>query len=201
MRDSPISWFRGLRLLRRPALVRRLGEIWRDEEEIAEIRRRYPGVRIDSTCQFDGWREGELFLGPGSQVCRGTTIVFGDLRNGYGAIHIGKGTFVGSYNNLRCAAGTRLQIGEDCLISQFCNLIAANHRFPKDRRIKTLACEPEGAGVTLGDDVWLGAGTTVLPGAHIATGAVIGAGSVVTRSVPEYEIWAGAPARRVGERT
>jgi acetyltransferase-like isoleucine patch superfamily enzyme len=55
--------------------------------------------------------------------------------------------------------------------------------------------------VVLEDDVWLGAGVVVTPGVTIARGAVVGANAVVTKDVPEYEIWAGVPARRIGERT
>ena len=54
--------------------------------------------------------------------------------------------------------------------------------------------------VTIGDDVWLGAGAILLPGTIVADGAVIGAGSVVIDSIGQYEIWAGNPARKIGER-
>ena len=53
---------------------------------------------------------------------------------------------------------------------------------------------------TIGNDVWLGARVIVKSGIHIGNGAVIGAGSIVTKDVPAYEIWAGNPAKRIRER-
>lgn len=50
-------------------------------------------------------------------------------------------------------------------------------------------------GVTIGHDVWIGAGSKIMSGVTIGTGAVIGAGSVVSRDVGPYEIWAGNPAQ------
>ncbi|WP_419343126.1 alpha/beta fold hydrolase [Achromobacter sp. PD1] len=50
-------------------------------------------------------------------------------------------------------------------------------------------------GVTIGHDVWIGAGAKIMSGVTIGTGAVIGAGSVVSRDVGSYEIWAGNPAQ------
>lgn len=52
----------------------------------------------------------------------------------------------------------------------------------------------------VGNDVWIGAGATVLRGVTIGDGAVIGAGSVVTKSVPPYAIVAGNPARLIKYR-
>lgn len=52
----------------------------------------------------------------------------------------------------------------------------------------------------IGNDVWLGIRTIVLGGVTIADGAVIGAGSVVTKDVGPYEIWAGNPARFIRKR-
>lgn len=50
------------------------------------------------------------------------------------------------------------------------------------------------------DDVWMGMGCYVKAGVRIGRGAVLGMGSVVTRDVPQYEIWAGNPARKIRDR-
>jgi serine O-acetyltransferase len=68
--------------------------------------------------------------------------------------------------------------------------------------------EPEVPGdhplIVVGDDVWLGVGAVVLATAAkpvtIGRGTVVGANAVLTRSTGEWEIWAGAPARRIGSR-
>jgi hypothetical protein len=54
--------------------------------------------------------------------------------------------------------------------------------------------------VTVGHDVWIGHGATVMPRVTVGTGAVIGAGSVVTKDVPPYTIVAGVPARPIRRR-
>ena len=53
------------------------------------------------------------------------------------------------------------------------------------------------APITLGDHVFLGNRTTILPGITVGSNAIVGAGSVVTRDIPEGEVWAGNPARRI----
>ena len=55
-------------------------------------------------------------------------------------------------------------------------------------------------GITLGDDVWIGANAVVLPGVTIGTGSVIAAGAVVREDVPPFAVVAGAPARVVSWR-
>jgi virginiamycin A acetyltransferase len=54
--------------------------------------------------------------------------------------------------------------------------------------------------VTIGNDVWIGAGATILGGVNIGDGAIIGAGSVVTKNVDPYSIVAGTPAKFIGQR-
>ncbi len=56
-------------------------------------------------------------------------------------------------------------------------------------------------GLTIGEDAWIGAGVTILPKvSRIGKGAIIGAGSVVTKDVEDYAIVAGNPARQIGQR-
>ena len=54
--------------------------------------------------------------------------------------------------------------------------------------------------VDIGHDVWVGDGATIMPGRSIGVGAVIGANAVVTKAVRPYEIVAGVPARKIGQR-
>jgi acetyltransferase-like isoleucine patch superfamily enzyme len=201
MIDRLLTFFRGLRLLRHPPLVRRLGEMQAAISEIEEIRRHNPGAIVSSETIIDGWREGTLLLAPASQVERGTILNLGDAHNGYGTLVVGARTWIGQYNNVRLAGGATIRIGEGCLISQFCTIVGANHEIARSVKIAEAPSAQEPRDVTIGDDVWLGAGTIVLPGVTIGNGAVIGAGSVVTRSVAPYEICAGNPARKIGERS
>lgn len=54
--------------------------------------------------------------------------------------------------------------------------------------------------ITVGDDVWIGTRCIILPGVAIGKGVIVGAGSVVTKSVPDYVVVAGNPARIVKRR-
>ena len=53
--------------------------------------------------------------------------------------------------------------------------------------------------IRVGDDAWLGAGSIILPGVSIGTGAIVGAGAVVTKDVPDWALVAGIPARIMGD--
>ena len=55
-------------------------------------------------------------------------------------------------------------------------------------------------GIVIGNDVWGGAGCQVMRGVTVGDGAILGAGSVVTHNVGPYEIWAGVPAKKIGQR-
>ncbi len=62
------------------------------------------------------------------------------------------------------------------------------------------AGRPELLRTAIGDDVWIGFGATIMAGVRIGNGAIVGAGSVVTQDVPDYEIHVGIPNRCVAVR-
>jgi len=93
----------------------------------------------------------------------------------------------------------RLEVGDDCLIASGCTFVDTNHSHGHGM---SMNAQPlESAAITLGRNVWLGARCVVLKGVHIGDGAIIGAGSVLTKSVPAGETWAGVPARRIKSST
>lgn len=111
-----------------------------------------------------------------------------------GSLHIGHRTQIGSSCNIR-ACGGQIEIGKNCLIAQHVSLIAANHAFQAGAIYRDLPWNSNRHGITLGDNVWLGAGVIVLPGCRIGENAIVAAGSVVTKNIPPNEIWGNIPAR------
>lgn len=72
------------------------------------------------------------------------------------------------------------------------SLITATHETSlQSRRDNIEYAEP----ITIGDDCWLGANVTVLPGVTIGKGCTIGAGAVVQKSIPDYSVAVGVPAK------
>lgn len=87
-----------------------------------------------------------------------------------------------------------LRIGDNVSISEGCMLLTLEH----DPQSATF--ENRGGASTIGDRVFLGARSVILPGVTVGEGAVVAAGAVVTRDVPPYTIVGGVPARPIGER-
>jgi acetyltransferase-like isoleucine patch superfamily enzyme len=190
---------RTLAYLRHPECLEGLAELAAEVRLRKQVMRDHSGVVIEKDVVILGYAP-ERFAASRTRISRGTVLSFGDDATGYGRILIGSDTWIGQNNNLRASDMASITIGKDCLISQYCTLVAANHQIKIDRPIRLQPQSQEKLGVILGDDVWLGVGVTVLPGVSICSGAVIGAGSVVTKNVPENEIWAGVPAVKIGER-
>ncbi|MEM9217436.1 MAG: acyltransferase [Cyanobacteria bacterium P01_F01_bin.150] len=135
-----------------------------------------------------------VILGNGVQVDRGT-----DLKVHYaskGCITIGDNTIIGPYCFL---SGESIQIGTQCLIAPQVGIFANNHEFSDPLRY----IRQQGhsyKGIVIDDDCWIGTGAKILDGVHIGKGCVIGAGAVVSKSLPPYSIAVGIPAKIVGSR-
>ena len=116
-----------------------------------------------------------------------------------GHIEIGSNVFLNSFTVIY--SGNGVTIGNDTAIGPNCSIVPINHRFDaRDVLIKNQRFAESKGGIVIEDDVWIGAGVTILDGARIRKGAVIGAGSLVNKEVPEYSINFGVPCRTVGYR-
>ena len=91
-------------------------------------------------------------------------------------------------------------IGNDVMMGPECMIFTANHSMQRRAIPMRLQGHEKPRPVTIGNDVWIGGRVIILPGVHIGDGAVIGAGSVVTKDVPPYAIVGGNPAKVIKER-
>ena len=84
------------------------------------------------------------------------------------------------------------------MIGPGCKIICTNHALDGEERLKGLFNDKP---IIIGENVWLGANVTVLPGVTIGKNAIIGAGSVVTKDIPENVIAIGNPCKVLREVT
>jgi acetyltransferase-like isoleucine patch superfamily enzyme len=117
---------------------------------------------------------------------------------GQSSILIGDNTFIGHGTQLN--VGSELRIGNDCLIAPGCIVADAVHATDRfDIPIRDQGCDY--LPIVIEDDVWVASGAFIGPGVRIGRGAIVAAGAVVVaREIPEYEVWAGSPAKSIGSR-
>ena len=102
------------------------------------------------------------------------------------------GDFFYANHNLVITDGARVTLGDHVFIAPNCCITTAEHAIdPEQRKAGMEIAKP----VTVGNNVWIGAGTTVLAGVTIGDNTVIGAGSVVTKSLPDNVVAVGVPCR------
>ncbi len=92
----------------------------------------------------------------------------------------------------------KVKIGDNCQLAPNVSIYTAGHPVHPDSRNSLYEY---GIGVTIGDNVWIGGNTVILPGVHIGSNTVIGAGSVVTKDIPDWVIAAGNPCRVIRKIT
>jgi putative colanic acid biosynthesis acetyltransferase WcaF len=144
-----------------------------------------------SPVPFHGWRRflarsfgatigRGVHIYPGAKIWAPWNLIMGDrscLSNGVGCYNVAP-----------------IEIGEDVVISQDSYLCTATHDY-SDRTFPLLI-----APIAIESHVWVAAGTFLSPGITLHRGAVVGARSVVTASVPAWSVVAGNPARIINTR-
>ncbi len=164
-------------------------EIGRFMNEMSEEARRIT-CRLNSTyCTPDEVRAllSELF----GRTVDSSLRVFPPFYTDFGKnIKIGKNVFINACCHFQDHGG--VEIGDGCQIGHDVVFATLNHGFAPEKRQFTYP-----APIVLGKNVWVGAHATIVPGVTVGNHAIIGAGAVVTKDVPERAIVAGVPARLI----
>ena len=128
-------------------------------------------VRLGKDVYLGAWPKGELVVGNQSYIGRWTIVL----------------------------AHQSVNIGNDCRIAPGCHITDVNHGIEPGILIREQPLVSK--AVKIGDDVWIGAGSSILPGITIGNGAVVGARAVVTHDVPPNAVVLGVPAKIIRYRT
>lgn len=114
-----------------------------------------------------------------------------------GLLKIGNQVSINNNVFIGASAG-EIQIGNNVLIGPNTVIRSSNHNFKKNSLINSQ--KHLNGLIIIEDDVWIGANVVILPNVVIKKGAVIGAGSIVTKSVDEYIVVGGNPAKKISYR-
>ncbi|WP_199194180.1 CatB-related O-acetyltransferase [Pleurocapsa sp. CCALA 161] len=149
--------------------------------------------KVFSINKFAKYKKSKIFIHPDSKVGKFTTVGFGTRITGPAFIDSKKESpvSIGKY----CAIAHNLRIRTR---NHYTGYINMQHRFQRRYNFPELV-RTKGA-INIGNGVWIGDNVTILPGVEIANGAVIGAGSIVTKSIPPYSIAVGNPAKVIKKR-
>jgi acetyltransferase-like isoleucine patch superfamily enzyme len=152
------------------------------------------GVVVDDLVVLDakGTSNRGIRIGDGVFLGRGTILSCKD-----GDIVLGDHTNIGFHSEV--FSGSRVTVGHHGLFAAYTYLVGGGHEFEESEE-PVIDQKRTSVGITVGDDVWLGAGAKVLDGVTIGNRVAVGAGAVVTRDLPPGVVAAGVPARVVRER-
>ena len=150
------------------------------------------GDRVIIYQSFDG---GRVEIGDGVRLVGDIYVETGQG----GSLNIGSNTFIQPRCQFSAYVG-RIEIGCGVQIAPNCAFYPYDHGFARGKLIREQPLRTKG-GIIIDDDALLSYGVIVLSGVRIGKGAVIGAGSVVTRDVPDGAIAAGVPARVIRMRS
>ena len=124
--------------------------------------------------------------------CGANCYVEPPFRANWGGRHVHFGDGVYANFNLTCVDDADIYVGSHTMIGPNVTICTASHPLSPALREKGLQYNRP---VRIGDNVWIGAGVTILPGVTIGDRSVIGAGSLVLRDIPPDIVAVGSPAR------
>jgi acetyltransferase-like isoleucine patch superfamily enzyme len=145
------------------------------------------GSVIQQRTRMDLFPYNNFELGKGSMI-----EDFSTVNNGVGDVVIGNKTIIG----IGCTLIGPIIIGDDVMLAQNIVVSALNHGYQDvsiPPSMQKVVCKP----IEISNNVWIGANCVITAGIKIGRHSVIGAGSVVTKDIPDYSVAVGNPAKVV----
>ena len=151
-------------------------------------------VAIDDNCVLDAKGESNkgLFIGDGVFIGRNTIL---SCKNG--DIYLGDNVNMGF--NSEIFSASKVSLGKNNLIAAYCYIVGGTHRMDRID-VSPLEQTRISEGITMEDNLWLGAGVKVMDGVTIGKDSVIGTSAVVTKDIPPYSVAVGIPAKVIRNR-
>jgi acetyltransferase-like isoleucine patch superfamily enzyme len=157
------------------------------------------GLQVGENCQIENitcnW-PSKLSMGRDCEIQNEVDFRIWHPYNESSFIKLGEHVFIGHSCEFVC--NEKIVIGNNCLIASKTIFNTTGHEYKIDININSQPITNK--EIILDDDVWIGASCVILQGVTIGKGAVIAAGSVVNKSIPENEVWGGVPARFIKKR-
>jgi|SRR5882762_2613532 len=162
---------------------------------IRQLVYRLLGVKILGHCSFGSVsiprNYKSITISGGCGLDDRVTLLSVNENNVPGKILIGERTYIN--RNTIIDACNQIQIGNDCAIGPNCYITDHDHTFSASK--KPLESPLSSKPTTIQNEAWIGANVVILKGVTIGSRSIVGAGSVVTRSIPENSIAVGNPAK------
>jgi acetyltransferase-like isoleucine patch superfamily enzyme len=202
---ASISWVRAMQLIRgiflKPFLKRSAGLLFIGRR--VKVKHSYKitagkNLILEDNVSINALSEDGISIGDNVSIARDSILFCTGV-----IAHRGKGITIGDRTGISARAYLAgqggISIGNDVIMGPNVQIFSENHAFSDlDLTIKEQGVTKQ--AVAIGNNCWLGGGTTVLAGVTIGDGCVVAAGSVVTKSFPPNSVIAGVPAKLVKNR-
>ncbi len=173
---------------------------WLYFRRATEAQRRAQRAHVETLGAGRGWALGDCFISPRAHVYP-QALTLGDGCMVAAGVRIAGSLVAGAHCtfNLHASVTGTVRLGDDVRVAGGAAIVGFNHVIEDtDKPIRTQGIESK--GITIGNDVWIGANAIILDGVTIGHHVVVAAGAVVTRDVPDYAIVGGNPARALRDR-
>ncbi|WP_286218610.1 acyltransferase [Paraoerskovia sediminicola] len=175
-------------------------EVWAWDELATDAQKAEQGARL-AALRDRGHVIGQGCVVSSRAAVRAERFELGDRSYVAADAHVGGDVVVGAdcSVNVRVTVRGRVRLGRAVRIGAGTSILGFDHTFD-DPDTEMFRQPLRSQGITVGDDVWIGAHVVVRDGVTVGSHAVVGAGSVVTRDVPDWAVVVGNPARVVRDR-